>query len=58
MSDKKEVEESSVTAKEAEQFDLDEQARPTRKTSRHAPPFSYKEEPGRRHKRKGTRKIR
>jgi hypothetical protein len=58
MSDKKEMEESGVTAKEAEEFDLDEQAKPTRKTSHHAPPFSYNEEPGRHHKRKGTRKIR
>ena len=58
MSDKKEMEESSVTSQEAEEFDLDEQAKPTRKTSHHAPPFSYNEEPGRHHKRKGTRKIR
>ena len=58
MSDKKEMEESNVTAKEAEEFDLDEQAKPTRKTSHHQPPFSYNEEPGRHHKRKGTRKIR
>jgi hypothetical protein len=58
MSDKKEIEESSVTSQEAEALDLDEQAKPTRKTSHHAPPFSYNEEPGRHHKRKGTRKIR
>ena len=47
------MEESNVTAKEAEEFDLDEQAKPTRKTSHHEPPFSYNEEPGRHHKRKG-----
>jgi hypothetical protein len=58
MSDKKEMEESSVTSQEAEELDLDEQAKPTRKTSHHAPPFSHNEEPGRHHKRKGTRKIR
>jgi hypothetical protein len=58
MSDKKETEESGVTSKKAEEFDLDEQAKPTRKTSHHAPPFSFNEEPGRHHKRKGTRKIR
>mgnify|MGYP006366183187 CR=1 FL=1 len=58
MSDKKEMEESSVTSQEAEELDLDEQAKPTRKTSHHAPPFSYNEEPGIHHKRKGTRKIR
>jgi hypothetical protein len=58
MSDKKEMEEPGVTAEEAEEIDLDEQAKPTRKTSHHAPPFSYNEEPGRHHKKKGTRKIR
>ena len=59
MSDKKEMEEPGIiTAEEAEEIDLDEQAKPTRKTSHHVPPFSYNEEPGRRHKKKGTRKIR
>lgn len=58
MSDNKEMEEQGVTAEKAEEIDLDEQAKPTRKTSHHAPPFSYNEEPGRHHKKKGTRKIR
>lgn len=57
MSDKNEMEEKGVTAEEAEEFDLDEQPKPSRKTSHHEPPFSYNEEPGRGHKRKSTRKI-
>lgn len=57
MSDKKEFEERGVSAEEAEEIDLDEQAKPTRKTSHHAPPFLYDDEPGRGHKKKGTRKI-
>jgi hypothetical protein len=50
------MEEPSVTAEDAEEIDLDEQAKPTRKTSHHAPPFLYNEEPGRHHKKKEQRK--
>jgi hypothetical protein len=57
MSEKREIGEGGVSAEEAEEIDLDEQAKPTRKTSHHARPFSYDEEPGRGHKKKGTRKI-
>ena len=57
MSDKKETGEGGVSAEEGEEFDLDEKAKPTRKTSHHARPFSYNEERGRGHKKKGTRKI-
>jgi hypothetical protein len=57
MNDKKETGEDGVSAEEAEDFDLDEQAKSTRKTSHHTRPFSYNEEPGRGHKKKGTRKI-
>jgi len=57
MSDKVETGEGRVSAEEAEEFDLDEQAKPTRKTSHHSRPFSYNEEQGRGHKKKGTRKI-
>ncbi len=48
--------EDGVSTKEAEDF-LDEQAKSTRKTSHHTRPFSYNEEPGRGHNKKGTRKI-
>jgi hypothetical protein len=57
MGDKEETGEGRVSAEEAEEFDLDEQAKPTRKTTHHERPFSYNEEPGRGHKKKGTRKI-
>jgi hypothetical protein len=57
MSYKKETEEPGLTTEEAKELELDEQPKPTRKTSHHSPPMSYKEEPGRHHKRKGTRKM-
>jgi hypothetical protein len=56
MSNKKETEEPGLTTEEAKELELDEQPKPTRKTSHHSPPMSYNEEPGRHHKRKGTRK--
>jgi len=57
MSDKRKIGEDGVSAEEAEDIDLDEQAKPTRKTSHHARPFSYNEKSGRVHKKKGTGKI-
>lgn len=57
MSDKKGTEEPGLTTEEAKELELDEQPKPTRKTSHHPPPMSYNEEPGRHHKRKGKRKM-
>lgn len=57
MSNKKETEEPGLTTEEAKELELDEQPKPTRKTTHHSPPMSYNEEPGRHHKRKGTRKM-
>jgi hypothetical protein len=53
----KEVNKPDLSTEEAMKIDLDEQAKPTRKTSHNAPPLSYNEEPGRHHKKKGTKKI-
>ena len=53
----KEVNKPDLSNEEAKKIDLDEQAKLTRKTSHNAPPLSYNEEPGRHHKKKGTKKI-
>jgi hypothetical protein len=40
MSNKKETEEPGLTTENAKELELDEQPKPTRKTSHHSPPMS------------------
>ncbi len=57
MSDKKEIQETSLDTEEAKELELNEQPKPTRKVSHPDTPISNKDEPSTHDRQKGRRKI-